>query len=324
MTPARTARPQLVTIGETLASISNPAATPLRHARHLDLGIGGAESNVAIGAARLGTSTAWVGRVGNDELGRLITRELSAEGVDVRCTIDDVHPTALMLKSHRTSTLMNVSYYRRSSAGSRLCKDDIDPTLITNAAVLHVSAITPALSPGAREAVHFAISTAKEAGVIVSIDLNYRAALWSTEEAAGEFQYLASVSDVLFATVEEAGIAVEASNPEKAAERLSELGAGHVLIKQGAQGALSLQAQTFTAAPAFPVDAIDNIGAGDAFAAGYLAAMIRGGSLNENLSWASALGAWAVSTAGDWEGLPTLDELKAFLNAAPHGETVSR
>lgn len=325
MNTARNSGPRLVTIGETLASISSSLPKPLRNSRQLELGIGGAESNVATAAARLGVDSAWLGRVGDDELGRLIVRELKGEGVDVRAVVDQTHPTALMLKSHRTSTLMNVNYYRRQSAGSRLAVADIDTALVSNASVLHVSAITPALSASARDAIRFAVSCARDAGVTVSVDLNYRAALWSPDEAGPEFRYLVSEADILFSTLEEARIASpRCESPEEAARYLTDLGARHVLVKQGSRGALSLQDGSFTAVDAFPVKPIDNIGAGDAFAAGYLSSMIRGGSLQENLAWAAALGAWAVSTVGDWEGLPTLPELLAFLDTDPEGESVLR
>nr|WP_201762368.1 sugar kinase [Pseudarthrobacter psychrotolerans] len=206
--------PALVTMGETLAAFSSDGLRPLRHAAHLSLGVGGAESNTAIGAARLGVKTAWIGRVGNDELGRLVTSQLAGEGVEVRASIDQNRPTALMLKSHRTSTLMNVDYYRQDSAGSRLSIEDLDPALISGASFLHISAITPGLSPGARAAVRTAISIAKETGVKVSIDLNYRAALWTPEQAGPDFRYLASQADVLFSTLSEARIAAPPARPK--------------------------------------------------------------------------------------------------------------
>ena len=121
---------------------------PLAHAGTAALGIGGAESNVAIGLQRLGVQAVWVGRVGTDALGELVRREIRAEGVDVYA-VDDPAATGLMVKEQRTSTSQRVAYYRAGSAGSRLAAQDVDPVLINDAAVLHATGITPALSPGA-------------------------------------------------------------------------------------------------------------------------------------------------------------------------------
>jgi 2-dehydro-3-deoxygluconokinase len=316
--------PSLVTMGETLASLTNEKAQPLRHASHLSLAIGGAESNVAIGAARLGIQTAWIGRIGDDELGRLIINKLTGEGLHVAATTDPTRPTALMLKSRRTSGLMNVDYYRKHSAGSSLSLGDIDADLIRNARVFHVSAITPALSASARDAVHYAIDLAKEAGTKVSIDLNYRAALWSKEEAREDFRYLAASADILFSTLDEARIAVPGETPEEVAGELAALGAKKIIIKSGSKGAAFFEAGHQTQVDTFPVLAIDDIGAGDAFAAGFLACSLLDGESEDCLRWGAALGAWAVSTNGDWEGLPSQAELASFLTADKSTETVAR
>lgn len=316
--------PSLVTMGETLASLTNEKAQPLRHASHLSLAIGGAESNVAIGAARLGIPTAWIGRVGDDELGRLIINKLTGEGLHVEATNDPTKPTALMLKSRRTSGLMNVDYYRKHSAGSSLSPNDINPDLVRNARVFHVSAITPALSASARDAVHYAIDLAKEAGTKVSIDLNYRAALWDKEAAREEFHYLAASADILFSTFDEARIAVSGEGPTEVAHELAALGAQQIIIKSGSEGAVFFEAGHQTEVEPFPVLAIDEIGAGDAFAAGFLACSLLNGESEDCLRWGAALGAWAVSTNGDWEGLPDQAELASFLTADKSTETVTR
>lgn len=322
--PRVDARPQLVTMGETLVSLFNLEPGPLRHANHLDLSIGGAESNVAIGAARLGIPAAWVGRVGDDEFGQLVVNKLRAEGIDVHVHIDAGGPTALMFKSRRTSDLLAVEYYRRGSAGSRLSPADVDVELISSADVFHVSAIASALSDDARDAVRFAISVAKNAGTLVSVDLNYRSALWSPVDAAAEFQFLSGVADILFCTMAEAQIAVHGDDPLDLAQRLAGLGAGQVIVKQGAEGALSWRDGQCSIVKPLQVTAIDDVGAGDAFAAGFLASLIVGGTPDRNLAWAAAMGAWAVSTRGDWEGLPSLGELTESLSRSAATDAVAR
>src|SRR3954469_17497177 len=121
-----------------MALMSAPAAGPLAHAATLQLGIGGSESNVAIGLQRLGVQAIWCGRVGADSLGQLVEREIRAEGVEVRTAVDPSAPTGLMIKERRTPATQRVSYYRAGSAGSRITPADVDAQLISRAALLHV------------------------------------------------------------------------------------------------------------------------------------------------------------------------------------------
>lgn len=303
--------PALVTMGETLAALSSADVVPLRHARFLALGVGGAESNVAIGAARLGVPTAWMGRVGDDELGMLIEQRLRGERVDSRAVTDPDLPTALMVKSRRRAGRSRVHYYRHGSAGSALCPDDVDTELIRGARVLHISGITPALSETARAATYHAIDMAREQGVPVSTDFNYRKALWTVQYAGAEFQELARRSDLVFASDDEAVMAVGEGTVGQRAARIAELGASQVVIKLGADGAFGYTARESHSVAAVPTDTVDHVGAGDAFAAGFLAALIDGENLVGRLRLGVRLGAYAVSVDGDWEGLPTRRELDA-------------
>lgn len=318
---------ELVTVGETMGCLTDPEPRPLRFASALALSIGGAESNVAIGAARLGIATAWLGRVGDDEIGELIVGRLRSEGVHPHVARDPLRPTGLMLKSRRTSQSVTVDYYRRDNAGSRLAPEDIDEALVRRARMLHVSAITPGLGPSARDACRRAIAVAREAGVPISIDLNYRRALWTEADARDEFRELASVAEVVFATEDEARIAVPSAGSAEVADALLQLGARRVVLKRGASGASSHAAGQVLTAPAFPAVTVDEVGAGDAFAAGYLAALLRDRDERERLAWGCVMGAFAVSTIGDWEGLPTRAELLDALERERSGgprETVSR
>ncbi|WP_141704419.1 sugar kinase, partial [Planobispora rosea] len=175
----------LVTLGETMALFTARRVGALRHARDFDLGVGGAESNVAIGVTRLGLRACWIGRVGADEFGELVRSTLAGEHVDVsRAVVDPDAPTGLMVKGRRTAELVDVRYYRAASAGSRLRPADLDTGLIRSARVLHVTGITPALSATALEAVRAAVAEARAAGVPVSMDVNYRRALWAPDRAA--------------------------------------------------------------------------------------------------------------------------------------------
>jgi 2-dehydro-3-deoxygluconokinase len=301
--------PDLVTVGETMALLTPPSVGPLRHATSLSLSIAGAESNVAIGASRLGGTVAWIGRVGDDEFGRLITGTLRSEGVHVAAITDPESATALMFKERRSSGLTRVSYYRRELAGSRLEPDDLPLELIREAHVLHVTGITAGLSDSARAAVELAVKVARSAGTVISLDLNYRSALWTQAAAAPVLRALAENSDVLFATDQEAGLLVGSATQDVLLQRLADLGPAKVLIKRGAEGAVALLDGTEHMCPAVAVEAVDPVGAGDGFVAGYLTGLVEGQDPDAALRRGALAGAFAVTVDGDWQGLPTLREL---------------
>lgn len=309
-----------LTLGETMALMRADQVGPLAHVSTMSLGIGGSESNVAIGLQRLGVQAVWCGRVGADGLGQLVEREIRAEGVDVRIAIDPFAPTGLMIKERRTPASQRVSYYRAGSAGSRIAPVDIDEELISRAGLLHVSGITPALSPQAGATLRYAIDTARAAGVPVSFDLNYRANLWSREGAGSVYRDIIPLANIVFAGDDEAVIAVGAGRPEELARRIAALGPGQAVIKLGAEGALALVHGRLFRREAVAVDVVDTVGAGDAFVAGYLAEFIEGRSPEDRLATAAATGAFACLVPGDWEGFPRRSEL----NLLDAKEPVSR
>lgn len=313
--------PRVVTIGETMALMSTDKYGPLQHSSSLTLGVGGAESNVAIGLRRLGVEVTWIGKVGADSLGDLVLRELGAEGVNVVATRDQDAPTALMIKERRTSAQTSIWYYRAHNAGSRLRVDEVDFELVRGASLLHLTGITPALSESMREVTLEAIRVAREADVTVSFDLNFRGRLWSREQARAAYARIVPLVDIVFAGGDEAAILVgEAEQPGELADRLIALGAGAAVIKLGADGAVSVDEGERHQQDAIRVDVVDTVGAGDAFVAGYLSEFLAGESPATRLHTAVTVGAYACLASGDWEGLPRRHEL-TLLGAS---EPVSR
>lgn len=301
---------QLVTFGETLGLLTADTYGPLRFADKLRMGFGGCESNVALGAVRLGVRAAWMGRVGDDEFGRLILTSLRGEGVDVSAaTVDTDRPTALMFKELRTRRERRVSYYRRGSAASRLHPDHIDLDSIRSADELHVSAITTALSRSAREAVFAAVEEARLASTKVSVDLNYRSALWNIQEAKPTMRELCVKADTVFASAFEANIVTELEDPTDSLNALGKLG-GDAIIKLGDRGAIALIGNDFQEVPPVEMPLVDPVGAGDAFAAGYLTACLQDFEPRSALARAALCGAYAVTVPGDWEGYPTSEDLE--------------
>ncbi len=301
--------PALVTLGETMALLAPEDIGPLRHADRMRLTVGGAESNVAIGAARLGLSSAWIGRVGDDELGSRVLRELRAEGVQVHARVDPSAPTGLMIKERRTAETGRVWYYRRGSAGSRLHADDVDAALVAGADVLHLTGITPGLSETARGAIDAALDAAATGGTTVSLDLNHRAAVWPPEDFAAAMRALLPRADVVFASPQEAGFVVGDGDPVTQARALARFGPPEVVLKLGAEGAVALVNGELHRCPAVRVAVVDTVGAGDAFVAGWLAERAQGALPSVRMITATQCGALACTVRGDWEGSPTRAEL---------------
>lgn len=300
----------VVTLGETLVRLTPENIGPLRASSRARLSVAGAESTVAIGVRRLGYASAWIGRLGADEPGRLVVDRLRAERVELAPIPPDAAATGVFFAEQRTGDVGRVTYYRAGSAGSRLGADDVDAAapLIARARVLHLSGITPALSDTAHAAVVRALELAKRAGITVSFDVNYRSALWERPRATRVLWDVARQADIVFADESELAL-------------VGELGSvAELVTKRGAEGASSRVGEVRYEQPAVPVRVVDVVGAGDALVAGYLAGLIAGFGPAERLRLGCLVAGFAVSTAGDWEGLPTRDELG--LLDLPPGTTV--
>ncbi len=306
--------PDVATLGETMVSLRT--GTALRLGGTLAMTMAGAESNVAIGLARLGHAVRWGGRVGADEVGSFILRTLRAESVSVDTVlVDPERPTGLMLAERRVADVSRVSYYRAGSAGSALAVADAVACLAEAPRILHITGITPALSASAADSVTTAIRLARAAGALVSVDVNYRSRLWTPGQARPVLSELVRNADIVIASEDELGLVADTpADEEAAAGQLFAAGVSRLVIKRGAQGATLWQDGRAHHAPAIPITVLDTIGAGDAFTAGYLSAVLDGISPAEALYRGTVTGAFAVGAVGDWEGLPNRDEL-ALLGA---------
>jgi 2-dehydro-3-deoxygluconokinase len=307
---------RVITTGETMALMVPPGPGRLRHATSLALSIGGAESNVAIGLARLGIPSSWISVLGDDELGELILNRLRAEGVDTSAVrrISD-RPTGLYLREEVAGRL-RVYYYRGGSAAATLAPQAFEVSILSGAAFLHLTGITGALSPQCAEFLPWAVKSARDAGVRVSYDVNYRSRLWAPAAARAATEALLPFVDVLLVGHEEAH-ALWGWETGVALEQLSAAGPAEVVLKLGADGcAAVIDGERLTSA-GFPARELDPIGAGDAFDAGYLAATLWGWAPEKRLRTANAMGAFCVQNLGDYEGLPSRRELDAFLEQTP-------
>lgn len=314
----------LVTMGEALVALRATDVGTTRMGDRFALDIAGAESNVAVGVARLGGRARFIGRVGDDDAGRAIERALRGEGVDLAIIVDADRPTGMLLATSPAPARSRVTYGRAMSAGSRLSPDDFDVETIASAELLHVTGITPALSATCTAAVAAAITIARRNAVTVSFDVNYRSKLWSREQAAVSLLPFIEQCDLLFAGIDEALLLLgrdslgkpsdRAHDPIALADALHDLGPRTVVITDGADGSwLRSPDGAHYRQPALPTTVIDSTGAGDAFAAGFLAETLRDAPVPVRLRVAAACGARACVGRGDWRNAPTRRELESLL-----------
>ncbi|MFG1912647.1 sugar kinase [Kribbella sp. NPDC048928] len=314
----------LLTLGETMVSVRT--ARPMRLGGDAHLSIAGSESNVAIGAARLGHDVTWLSAVGNDEPGRLIQRTLRAENVQTRMRFSDGAFTGFIAFDQPSHDITRVSYHRRGSAASTLTPDETSAAVTAlEPSLLHVTGITPALSDTARAATLAAVRTAGS-NCQVSLDVNYRGRLWSRASAAIALRELLPHIHTVFASDDELDLLTDAADPIAALLKT----VNTVVVTAGSKGAWThttaptphtpaprahepaaqdpAEVQTVHR-PALPVTVVDSIGAGDAFVSGYLSATLDGLSPEARLDRATTSGAFCVTAYGDWESLPTRDDL---------------
>lgn len=308
--------PEVVTFGETMILMNPVRPGPIKYVTDFKKQIGGAESNVSIGLARLGHSVGWFSRLGDDPHGHYIKSFVQGEDVDVSEVIYDPDaPTGLYFKERREVGENRVYYNRQGSAASRLSPSDLPQEYIGNAEILHVTGITPALSPTCRKAVFRAVEIANRNDVTVSFDPNLRLKLWEDrDELRAVMEELFEQADLVLPGIEEGRVVLGTDDPETIGERLIDYGAEAVAVKLGAEGALVATPDGTKRIPGIEVEAVvDEIGAGDGFAAGFIAGHLRGHDPYQAARLGNAVGAFCTTVIGDVEGLPTNDELDVFL-----------
>ena len=320
--------PDVIAFGEVMIRLAPPNFQRLEQARTLDLEIGGAELNTAAGLVRLGRSAAWVSRLPDNPLGRLVGNRVREAGVsdefvqytpDGRCGL-------YFLEFGAAPRPSSIVYDRKDSSIARVQRGMFDwPTILSGAKWLHVSGIAAALSPGAAEVVDEAMHAARAAGVKVCMDLNYREKLWTRERAAEVMGLLLPMCDLLIASDADAehlfGITGDDFG-EVAEELATRFGVPTVagtrreapLVWRNRFAAVGYSAgQTFESAW-YEVEIVDRLGAGDALAAGLIHGLIDG-DLKKGLDYGAAMGALKHTIPGD---LPWLT--KAEIEAAVNGQ----
>lgn len=296
--------PEVVTLGECMAVLYPHEPVEIERSRTLLLDIGGAEANLAIRMRRLGHTSRYISRVGDDPFGRRIVSTLEEHGVDTHfVTVDPARPTGLYFREWLPDGARKVYYYRAGSAACALTPTDLRPEAFTGARIVHLTGITPALSSSCAATVARAIELAHLAGAQVSFDPNYRPRLWSESEARKALLPLISQIDILLMGHEDAQAIFGVAEADASMEQAASLGPKIVVLKQAERGARALFDSRFTRVQAHPVEkVVDPVGAGDAFDAGFLAGLLREYDREAALEFGARLGAAAVGALGDYAG----------------------
>lgn len=274
--------PRLLALGETMVMLTPGRGQSLLEAAELEVHVGGAESNVASHAAALGIDAGWVSALGDDVLGVRVREAIAARGVDVRWVrTDTTAPTGVYFKNPGHGVL----YYRSGSAASKLTADAVAEVPFEEAEIVHLSGITPALSAGSAELVDAVIDRVAGGEGMLSFDVNHRAALWAAGEAGPALRRFARRADIVFVGLDEAGDVWGCESAADVRALLPE--PERLVIKDGDVGATEFcrdgASDAVTFVPAIATDVVEAVGAGDAFAAAYLAALLQGADATERL-----------------------------------------
>ena len=276
----------------------------------------GAESNLAIGLARLGHRVRFLSALGDDVFGREILKQLRGESVDVaRVELRDGAPTGVLFQSRRGWAEPEVLYYRRDSAFARLEKTAFDASALEGAKVLLLGGIAPALGEGPHALSRDLMKWAREADIPIWFDVNYRRKLWDATTARAALLPFVRNCDVVLAGIEEAQLMTDCgeTRPEMLAAKLRELGPQSAIVKCGTGGSLWQDEGGEWRGESVPLSrVVSPIGAGDAFGAGLLSGALDELAPPHCLQRAHALAAMACLSSGDWEGLPSRADLEQF------------
>jgi fructokinase len=292
---------------------------------------GGAPANVAVAAQRLGASTAFIGKVGQDPFGHALNKVLEAECVDTRgLRFDDEARTTMAVIAMPDVNSAEFFFYRNPGADYRLRTDELDTSLLRGTKAFHFGSLSLTHEP-ARSATYEAARIAREAGALVSYDVNYRPALWEEpQDALQQAQKMLSKVDLLKVNEQEVALlsGLDHIDPtkldqlEQAAKALLQKGPTLVVVTLGEHGSYFQTEDGGEYVPPFKVKIIDAIGCGDAFIAGLLVKLVASANWRDNLSndrlrdslrFANAVGALTSLNRGVIPALPTAQQVEDFL-----------
>lgn len=304
---------EAVCVGEVMVMVTPTAGGRLDATSSFVLRAGGAESNVAMYLAQLGHDVTWLSRVGDDPLGRLVVGEVEIAGVDVSLVeVCPGEPTGVYFKDPQPQGTA-VYYYRRDSAASGMGPEMLGRTAVSGCRVLHTSGITAALSESCRRLVrHLLLDRPMGRDTVLSFDVNHRAALWAPGVAPDELLLLSRAADVVFVGLDEAQRLWGTATAEDVRALLPQ--PSTVVVKDGAVEAVAFHEAGVERVPALEVEVLEPVGAGDAFAAGWLSGMLRGREHRDRLRLGHLAAGAALRSTADYAELPSPETMLATLD----------
>jgi 2-dehydro-3-deoxygluconokinase len=310
----------LVTFGETMLRLSPPRGDRLETTRELAVQAGGAESNVAVGAARLGADAAWFSKLPDSPLGRRIATELRSHGVAVDVAWADPADSRVgtyYLEHGGAPRGTAVIYDRADAAITTVEPGELGTDALAAARWFHTTGITPALSETTAATTTALLRHAGEAGVTRSFDLNYRSKLWDPAAARETYEALFAHVDVLFVPRRDAREVLDRDGDavEIAHGLATDFGLDTVVVTRGDEGATALTGGDVYEQAVFEAETFDAIGTGDAFVAGFVAERLRGGDVAAALEWGAATAAVKRTTDGDL-AVTTREEVASVIDGA--------
>lgn len=300
----------VITFGETMLRLTPPNLLRIEQTTQYESHIGGSESNVAIGLARLGTSVTWLSRMTDNSLGHSIVNGIRAYGVDTSHVVwtKEDRVGLYFYEAGKAPRGGSVIYDRANSAISKMTPAELPPELFqkNQAKLSHLSGITLAIGENAAKTTYKAAELAKQAGFLLSFDINYRSLLWSPQACVTACDAIASVADVLFLPLRDAvSLYGTSDNPNEAVAEMSQkYPQATIVMTLSAEGSIAKKDETIIQQDAFPAEEVGRLGGGDAFVAGFLHAYLERATLAEALKWGNATAAYKYSVAGDF---PVID-----------------
>ncbi len=312
--------PRLATFGESMLRYSPPAGERLETADDLAVHVGGAESNVAVAASRLGCDGTWLSKLPDSPLGRRIERGVREHGVETEVATGEGRAGSYYLEAGGEPRGTSVVYDRENAAVRTATTEELAVKRVRAADAFYTSGITPALSSTLAETTADLLEAAGEGGATRTFDLNYRAKLWDPEEAAETLQPLFDHVDVLVVAERDAETVLDRDgSPETVAHQLAgEYGCETVVVTRGDAGAVAAHDGVIHEVGALETDTVDPVGTGDAFVGGLLASRLAGESVSDALEVAAATAALKRTVAGD-AAVVTPEEVASVLEGGPDG-----
>jgi 2-dehydro-3-deoxygluconokinase len=325
----------VVTFGEAMVRLSPPHFQRLEQTQTLDVNVGGAELNVAVGVTRFGMRSAWISKLPKNLLGYRIRDRALEFGVDCSHIVwsDQGRAGLYFLELGASPRASSVLYDRAGSAISLIKPGDVDwARVFTGSKHFHVSGITPALSTSASEVTVEALKAARKAGCTVSYDLNYRKKLWAPAEAKRIQEPMMADVDILITTEEDTNVvfSIKEKDYESVAEKLAKT-FKFKLVAVTLREDLSVWRNNWTAIVyqdgkifkdrTYEVEIVDRVGAGDSFTAGFLYGWLKERDGEKGLRYGNAFAALKHTLPGDFNW-STLEEVEALLKGA--GSRISR